>query len=164
MANQVPVTQQFDAFELESRGLREFVKIEFLGDSDATMYLTAHDQIEWLGRTWEFLPCKISESAQNSTGEMSRPKFTIVNPGGVFSVFIERGETDGALVTRYRALLSDIESGVSAYQKHMWIISRCINLNKYMAVFELRSTMDGAHFTLPARSFYPPEYPTVSLR
>lgn len=164
MRTDVPISQQFDAYELESRGIREFYKIEFLTVDDATMYLTPHDQIEWLGHVWEFLPCKLSENAQNSTGELSRPKFACVNPQGLFSIWIEKGQADGALVTRYRILMSDLEANVAAYTKSVWVISKVVNLNKDMAVFELRSTLDGANFTLPARGFYPPEFPTVSLR
>lgn len=164
MRTDIPISQQFDAFELESRGLREFYKIEFLPPAVATMYLTPHNEIEWIGHVWEFLPCKIAENSQNSTGEVSRPKFSAVNPGGVFSTWIEKGQADGALVTRYRTLLSDLEAGVAAYTKAVWTISKPLSLNKELVVFELRSTMDGANYTLPARSFYPPEFPTVSLR
>lgn len=164
MRTDVPVSQKFDAFELESRGLREFFKIEFQTQDEATMYLTPHDRIEWLDHIWEFMPCKIAENAQNSTGESSRPKFSIVNPEGIFSTWIETGLSDGALVTRYRILLSDLEAGVNAYTKNIWVMSKVASLTKDMAVFELRSTMDGANFQLPARSFYPPDFPTVSLR
>lgn len=164
MRTDIPISQQFDAFELESRGLREFYKIEFTTQDDATMYLSPHDQIEWLGHLWEFLPCKISENAQNTTGELSRPKFTIVNPEGIFSTWIENGYVDGALVTRYRILLSDLEAGVNAYTKSIWVMSKVATLTKDLAIFELRSTLDGANFSLPARSFYPPDFPTVSLR
>ena len=164
MRTDIPVSQQFDAHELESRGIREFYKIEFLTQDNSTMYLTPHDSIEWLGQVWEFLPCKLTENAQNSTGEMSRPKLSAFNPDGIFSLWIESGQTDGAIVTRYSALLSDIEAGVAAYTKNMWVISKVVNLNKHIVVFELRSTLDGANFSLPARGFYPPEFPSVSLR
>ena len=164
MTTNLPTSQQFDAFELESRGLREFFKVEFLTQDDATMYLTPHDSIEWLGHVWEFLPCKISENSQNTTGELSRPKFSVANPDGIFSTWIETGQADGALVTRYRILLSDLDAGVNAYTKNVWVLSKVASLSKDIVVFELRSTLDGANFSLPARSFYPPDFPTVSLR
>jgi phage-related protein len=164
MRSDIPTSQVFDAFELESRGLREFYKIEFLGPENSTMYLTPHNEIVWMDTTWEFLPCKISENSMNSNGEVSRPKFSTVNPDGIFSAWIQSGKADGAIVTRYRALLTDIEAGVSAYTKSLWVLSKVISLNKDMVVFELRSPMDGANFSLPARSFYPPDFPTVSLR
>ncbi len=160
----LPISQQFDAHELESQGIREFYKIDFVDESEATIYLSPHNEYTWLGNVWDFLPCKISESSQNSSGEMSRPKFSVVNPEGMFSLWIETGKADGALITRYRTLLSDLEAGVAAYAKSVWVMSKVLMLSKDMAVFELRSTIDGANFSLPARSFYPPDFPTVSLR
>lgn len=164
MRTDIPISQQFDAYELESKGIREFFKVEFLAEGQPILYLTAHDRIEWLGHVWEQIPCKMSDTAQNSNGEMSRPKFSVVNPDGLFSLWIESGLTDGALITRYRILLSDLEYGVSAYTKSVWIISKVISLNKDLASFECRSTMDGASYDLPARSFYPPFFPHVSLK
>lgn len=164
MRTDIPSTMVADAFELESRGIREFYKLEFLGDDAPTMYLSPHNPIDWLGITWEFLPCNISESSVSANGEVSRPKFTTVNPDGIFSTWIQTGKADGALVTRYRALLPDIQAGVSAYTKSLWTLSKVISLSKDLVVFELRSPMDGATFSLPARSFYPPDFPTVSLR
>ncbi len=159
----LPISQQFDAHELESRGIREFYKLEFLDTARSTMYLSPHNEYHWLGHTWEFLPSKIAESSQNSSGELSRPKFSIVNPSGIFSTWIEKGAADGALVTRYRTLMSDLEAGVAAYAKSVWVLSKVMSLTQDLVVFELRSTIDGANFSLPARSFYPPDFPSVSL-
>ena len=164
MRTDIPISQVFDAHELESRGLREFYRIEFLTPDSTTLYLTPHNRIHWLDNVWEFLPCKLTDNAQNSSGEQSRPKFSAVNPDGLFSLWIENGYAEGAIVTRYRALLTDIDAGVAAYTKALWVISKVVSLNKDMVVFELRSTLDGANYQLPARSFYPPEFSHVSLR
>lgn len=164
MTTNLPLSQQFDAFELENRGLREFFKIELLTDNPTELYLTPHVKTNWLGHVWEEIPCKMTDTAQNSSGEMNRPKFAVVNPDGLFSLWIEGGLTEGALLTRYRILLSDLEAGVAAYQKSVWIISKVVSLNKTMVTFECRSTLDGAGYDLPARSFYPPDFPHVSLR
>lgn len=162
MRNNVPISQQFDAFELESRGIREFFKIEFA--DGAVMNITPHNNCIFLDKEWEGLPCKISENAQNSGGEMSRPKFAVVNPQGMFSLWVESGYTDGAILTRYQVLISDLEAGVNAYTKNVWVMSKVVSLNKEMVIFECRSTIDGANFDLPARAFYPPDFPHVTLR
>ena len=162
MRTNIPLSQQFDAFELESRGIREFFKIE-LADG-AVMYLTPENPCTFLGFDWEGLPCKLSENSQNSSGEMSRPKFAVLNPNGMFSLWVESGYTDGAILTRYQVLMSDLEAGVNNYVKNVWVMSKVVSLNKNMVIFECRSTIDGANFDLPARSFYPPEFPHVTLR
>lgn len=164
MRTDVPISQQHDAFELESKGLRDFFKIEFLDPNDSILYLTPYDRIDWLDHTWESLPCKMTDNGQNSNGELSRPKFSAVNPDGLFSLWIEAGFADGALITRYRILQSDLNAGVAAYTKSIWVFSKVISLNKDLVTFECRSTLDGANYDLPARSFYPPDFPHVSLR
>lgn len=164
MRTDIPESQKFDAFELESQGIREFYKIEFLAPDDPVMYITPHNETVWMDQTWESLQCNMSENAQNSSGEMSRPKFTIVNPNGMFSLWIEAGYTDGAILSRYRVMLSDLEIGAAVYTKQIWTLSKVVSLNKKLAVFECRSTIDGPNFDLPARSFYPPDFPHVSLQ
>lgn len=162
--SQLPVSHQFDAHELESKGYMELFKIEFLEPEGSYMYLSPQNEVEWLGEIWEELPCKLSEVAQSSSGEMDRPKFSVANPGGVFSTWVEKGLAEGALVTRYRVLLSDYNVGNNAYAKSVWVLSKVMSLNKNIVVFELRSTLDGTNFTLPARSFYPPDFPSVRLQ
>lgn len=164
MSKNLPISQQFDAFELESKGIRQFFKVEFIAPGDPVLYITPHEQIEWLDQTWDSIPCQMSEATQNASGEMSRPKFSIVNPDGLFSLWIEDGATEGAVLTRYQALMTDIRNGVSAYVKQVWILSKVASLNKDLAVFECRTTIDGPNFDLPARSFYPPDFPHVTLR
>lgn len=162
--SQLPVSHQFDAHELESAGYMDLFKIEFLEPENSYIYLSPMNEVEWLDQTWEELPCKLSDVAQNSSGEMNRPKFSVANPAGLFSTWIEKGLAEGALVTRYRVLLSDFKVGNNAYAKSVWVLSKVVSLNKDIAVFELRSTLDGTNFTLPARSFYPPDFPSVRLQ
>ena len=164
MRTDIPLSQQFDAYELESKGLRDLFKVELNDASHTTLYVTPHAQVNYMDHTWEYFPCKLSDKAQNSTGEQSRPKLTFVNPKGAFSVLVEQGSVDGAIISRYRVLLSDLAADVRAYTKNMWIISKVVSLDKNLAVFELRSTLDGPNYLVPARSFYPPEFPHVSLR
>lgn len=164
MRTDIPISQQHDAYALESKGYRDFYKLELLDASQAVMFLSPYDTIEWMGQTWETIECKLTDFAQNSTGEQSRPKFACVNPNGIFSLWVERGALDGATLTRYQVLLSDLEAGVTAYTKRVWTVSKVLSLNNRMLTVELRSTLDGANFMLPARAYYPPEFPHVSLR
>lgn len=164
MRNDIPVSQQYDAFELESKGIRDFYKLELLDGANSVMYLSPYDQANWLGQTWETIQCKLTDYTQNSTGEQSRPKFAVVNPSGLFSLWVERGAVDGATLTRYQVLLSDLEAGVNAYTKRVWTVSKVLSLNTKMLTVELRSMLDGPNFMLPSRSYYPPDFPHVSLQ
>ena len=160
----IPLSQQIEAHKLEARGIRELFKIQFNDPGNTVQYMTAQNSITWADQLWEEWPCKITGYAQNSSGEKSRPKFTVANPNGIFSILIDQGHMDGAILSHYEVLASDIESDARIYNKHLWVIHRPISLNKNMAVFECRSTFDGHSFKIPARSFFPPEYPHVTLR
>lgn len=164
MRTDIPLSQKFDAYEIESKGLRDLFKIELRDASNSVMYLTPHNELYYMDQSWEYLPCKLTDNAQNSTGEQSRPKFAAVNPNGLFSLWVGSGALEGAIVTRYRVLLTDIEKDVRAYTRNMWIVSKVISLNKDIITIELRSTLDGINFKLPARTFFPPDFPHVSLR
>ncbi len=160
----LPASHIADAHELESKGLRDLYKIELRDTNNTILLVTPHNQVTWQGDTYEPLPCSLTESAQNSTGEQSRPKFSCANPEGIFSLWVQDGALDGAIFTRYRFLLPDLEANNNTYMRNLWVISKVMTLNKAMLVCELRSTLDGVTFMLPARSFYPPAFPHVSLR
>lgn len=164
MTQIVPSSHLADAHELESKGVRDLYKIELRDTSNTVLLFNAQNPVVWQGNTYESLPCSMTETAQNSTGEQSRPKFSSVNPDGLFSLWVQQGALDGAVFTRYRFLLTDLAEDNNTFVRKLWIMSKVISLNKSMLVCELRSSMDGVNFMLPARSFYPPAFPHVSLR
>lgn len=164
MIENLPRSQVEDAHSLTSTGYRDLYKIELRNADNTVLYINAYNPVEFMGQQYENLPCTLTEASQNTTGEQSRPKFTIVNPDGLFSLFIQRGALDGAILTRYRVLTNDLELNNGAFARNLWIISKVVALNKAQATFELRSSMDGVNYMLPARSFYPPAFPHVSLR
>lgn len=164
MIDNIPESHVIDSYDLNSKGYRDLFQLQLSGEENVIVLLTAENQITYLGNTYESLPCSLSESAQNSTGEQSRPKLTIANPDGMFSLFIQKGYMDGCVVTRYRVLLPDLQNDIASFQKSTWTVSQTVGLNKTLASFELRSSLDGVNYLLPARSFYPPAFPHVSLR
>ena len=160
----IPLSQQIEAYKLEAQGLRELFKLELKDNTGTVLYLTPHNQITWAGHTWEEWPCKITGYAQNSSGEKSRPKFTATNPEGVFSLWVDQGATDGAILTHYTVQTSDIDTNSAIYEKRIWVVNRPVSLNKNMVVLECRSTFDGHNYKIPPGAFFPPDYPHVSLR
>lgn len=161
--NNIPLAQEIEAHKLEAEGVRDLFKLQ-LADSVTVLYLTDKETLVWGDQTWEQWPNSFTGASQNSSGEKSRPKFTIANPEGIFSSWCEQGVIDGSVLTRYRVSKSDIESGVRNYAKNVWTISRVLNVNKNIASMECRSLLDGQSFILPSRAFYPPDFPHVSLQ
>lgn len=125
--------------------------------------LTGKKDVVWQGMTFESIAVTLTGEGVNTNGEWNRPKFTVANPDGVFSAFVAQGKMDGAMITRYRVNKADVDGNIGRYQMNVWRQSKTLSMNKKLVVFELRTPLDGPQFFLPARAFYPPEYPHVSL-
>lgn len=160
----VPDSHLNDVHELESKGFRDLYQIDLRNAENTVLYFSSQNEVTYRGILWEALPCKLAESGQNSTGEQSRPKFTCANPDGLFSIWLQKGALDGAVFTRYRVMLPALEANLNEYIRNLWIVSKVLMLNKQNATLELRSIMDGVNYQLPHRSFYPPDFPHVSLQ
>lgn len=160
----VPLSQQIDAHKLESEGLRQLFKLQLRDPGSTVLYLSPTNTITWADQQWDEWPCNLTGRAQNSSGEKSRPKFSVANPEGVFSLWVGQGVLEGAILNEYEVLTADVKADARVYTRRVWVIHRPISLNKNIAVFECRSVMDGQNFKIPARAFYPPEYPHVSLQ
>lgn len=162
MKEDLTAKQREDAFSLTPEGMVELLQID-LPTGQTSLRFSKHRELRYLGATWESVPFNLTEMGVNTQGEAKRPKLSIPNPDGAFSAWIAQGAADSALVTRYRVLQSDLEAGVSAFQRRVWRISKPLSLSKSLVVFELRSPLDGQMFVLPGRAFYPPEFSHVSL-
>lgn len=68
------------------------------------------------------------------------------------------------MILRYRVLRKHIDMDVNIFQREMWMVSRVVGLKKEGIQLELRTTIDGPFFVIPARMFMPPEFPTVSMQ
>lgn len=154
-----------ESMKLEAQGYHELFQITMKprGLPQQNLFITSMKEVFWQGKTWEAVPAVLVGYGQNSSGEQNRPKFTIVNPDGLFTKYVHQGWTDNAEVVRYRVLKSHLEANINSFVKHVWRISKPLAISVAQATFELRGALDGQHFLLPARAFFPPEFPHVSL-
>lgn len=162
----LPQSHVEEAMKLEARGLVELFRIDLKapGNTILTLRICPQKELTWQGTTWYAdTPCSVSDSSLNVSGETSRPKFTIVNPEGVWSRYIHQKYSDNAIVTRYRVLRPHIDSNSNISQMSAWRISKTLSLSKNLAVFEMRTALDGHNFKIPRDTYRPPNYPTVSV-
>lgn len=154
-----------EAMQLDAQGYYELYSIS-LNPPDGggyQIYLCPQKDVVWQGKTWESFPCNLIGYSRESSGENSRPKFSVANPTGVFSRYVHAGWMDNAEIIRWRVLKNHLEENVNSYAKNTWRVGKTLSLSKTFAVFELRSALDGQDFILPGRQFAPPEFPFVSL-
>ncbi|KGX19284.1 phage minor tail protein L [Burkholderia pseudomallei] len=164
MRSDLPDTHVSQSFELSADALVDLFKMELNSISGGTVLcMTAKTQVTWQGMVFESIPITLAGEGVRTDGQWNRPKLTIANPDGLFSAFIAQGKTDSATITRYRCHLEDVRNNVGRYQINIWRVSKTLSMSNSMATFELRTPLDGQMFYLPARAFYPPEFPHVSL-
>jgi phage-related protein len=164
MRTDLPESHVQESMKLEALGYVDLIELRMFHTSgNVTLYLTGQVDRVWQGKTWEGWAYSISESSQSVTGEMSRPKFTVVNPEGVFSKYALQGYLENALVTRYRVLVPDVVNNVNSFQRNVWRVSKIVSVGKTLVSCEMRGAIDGHNFFFPTRTYRPPEFPAVSI-
>lgn len=161
MRDDLPTSVNETLHDLTVEPLVSLFKVTF---KDLTeMFLSPQEEVTWQGDLYETLPCQITELSYSSDGKLNRPNFSIVNPAGLFSQAVANGVVEGATLKRIRILKSDLEADNDFSVQEQFKVSRVQSLTKDLLVVELRSALDGQNFKLPARAFYPPEFPHVKL-
>lgn len=127
------------------------------------LFLTTHPDIEWNGQKWLNFPLELSGDSLKTGGELVRPQLKLGNPQGIFSYAISANQIYSGTVRRYRVLRTHLESGAVSFLTNFWDIGKVASLNRDYLVLELRSPMDRHDYNLPARQFFPPEFPYVKL-
>lgn len=131
--------------------------------SGASFYLSPQMEMTWQGNTYSDIPCTMTDMKRDSQGRLNRPKFSFANPAGIFTADLYQGLMDNASVVRIRVLYADLLANNNFSIKETFKVSRIMSISKHVASVELRDVLDGHQFRLPARAFYPPEFPHVRL-
>ncbi len=153
--------------KLEAEGIVTLYRIDLRppGSSVFSLYICPTKAVVWQSANWlNDTPCLVTDTGMFSSGETVRPKFSIVNPEGIFTRYVHQKAVDNAVIRRYRVLRSDVENNVNAYELAQWRVSKVINLDRDLVVCELRSSLDGPLFRIPVDTYRPPKYPTVSVQ
>lgn len=164
MRTDLPADMKTTAQELSPDAIVHLFKMELTDSGTPTViYFTSHKQVTWLGNTYSEIPCTMTQMEQDSQGRANRPKFSFANPGGIFTAPIQQGIMNNAALTRFRVLKADLDADVDAKVTEKFFVSKITMVNKDMVSVELRDIFDGHMFKFPARAYYPPEFPNVSL-
>lgn len=158
----VPASHMEDGLKLDADGIVDLYQI-ILADNAGIIYLKKDHDVTWQGNHYEGTGVMLDGVAQHSDDEVSRPKFTIFNPNGVYSYLLDRGMLDFATVVRYRVLKEHIDYDLPIYRRQQWRVSRIASVKNPAITLELRDILDGQNYTTPARMFIPPDFPLVSL-
>ncbi len=162
MSNNIPDSIRDDAFNLD--GAAQSILYRITLANAAVLYLSPKGEFTWQGNIYEEIPCHMTGSDRKADSEASRPRFTIVNPGGMFTSAVHERHLEGAILTRHRLMTSDLIANNNSALSDTYRISRVMNVTKDLIVVECRRGLDGANFKLPNRTFRPPEFTVVRTR
>lgn len=168
--NDLPIEHIEDALTLTGSAYRNFFEIQLY--PSGFLYLTPEATTTWQGKTYENWGMKLSGVARSSDDATARPKLGIANftydenqvpIKGVFSALHGQNAIEGATVIWRKVLIQHVDSDTDVKQERRWRVSRIASETPTLIMLELRNTLDGPRFTIPARKFLPPEFPQVKM-
>lgn len=149
-----------DAHKLQGDGKVYLYEIQ---TTEGTLFLKANDTVTWQGTLWAGTAIQLDAVSQNSDGQKSRPTLTMANPGGVYSAMAHRLAFDNCKVIERAVLRTHIDSDVNIFQQRQWAGRLITGLNRISLTMQLRESLDGPRFLLPARMYTPPNFPSVTV-
>ncbi len=165
--NAVPTgdsTQVKEAHSLNPEPYIELYELSLPAVSEGfKIFLSPRQEIQWQGKTWEQFACELTGMNTNSGGELVRPKFQVMNPASIFSLYVAQGKLDNATLRKYRVLAQHITDNLDISLQYYWKVGKVLNLNRNAITLELRAFYDGQKFQLPIRKYFPPDFTHVSL-
>lgn len=157
----LPTSILESAFELSPPGMIQLFRLSLAGGTIFRM--CPERQVTWLGNVYDALPCGMSDLKTEADGKVNRPSFTFANPEGLFTSAIGQGLLENATLTRYLVLTTDLDANNPFSIESTWKILQVLSLQRKLVVVQCREPHDMPAFVLPARAFYPPEFPHVRL-
>lgn len=156
----IPAEQLEDAHKLEGDGI--VYLYEMTPRAGGIVYFKANNSVTWQGHSYTGTAVQIDGRSKTSDGTLTRPKLTLANPNAIYSSLVAAGSLDNATLVEKKVLYAHITGDNNIYSQCTWRVRRITSLNKFSVVLELRDTLDGQRFLLPARMYIPPYFPAVS--
>lgn len=161
----LPLNIEQQAHSLTPDQLLTLLKVEIFpqdGASSLILYLSETRNVVFNNITYSSAAFSLVGAGLDASGEKTRPRLQLPNQQGMFSVFAQNGDLEGARVDRYRVHPDDEGSSNQAV-KHSWYVSRVEIVTQAMIVLELAALTDGAKVVMPYRKFALPEFKSVRL-
>lgn len=159
-----PLSHIVEATKLTADAEVYLYRLDLRPSGSQSVYLKSDETVFWQGQIWEGLAIAMSGVGRYADEKFSRPRLVLQNPDGIFSKLISQGALDGADVVRFKVLKGDLDRDRGVYQMQSWWIARVVSLSRVSVQCELREQLDGPNFILPAHTYSPPEFPTVTIR
>lgn len=160
----VPYSQVVDAHKLDADGMVSLFKIEPI--AGGVVYAKAGVEFTYLGTDYEGLPVQVTGEKWTADTSTPTPRFLIGQEDLdllPFKGLISDGYLDGAKITRYQVLLTDMLENINSKRTTVFRVKRVESYGRTKIVL-LLSTFSGAiSQTYPFRQYTPPDFPWVEV-
>jgi lambda family phage minor tail protein L len=166
----LPIQHREDVLKLESDAYVELYEVNFY--PSGSMFISPHRKVTWQGNTYELWGMKLDGIEFNSDDKTARPKLSLANftyddnqepVRGVFSALHLQNALESATVIQRRVLKANLEANADIKEELRWKVSRIASETPDVITLELRNSLDGPRYTIPARKFNPPDFPQVKM-
>lgn len=166
----LPIEHITDAQSLEADAYVDLYEIRFY--PSGAMFVTADRECTWQGNKYNIWGLRLTGVAKSSDDETSRPKLALANftynddgeaIKGVFSAIHAQNALEGSTVILRKVLKTNVLNDVDIKEEMRWRVARIAAETPTIMTLELRNTLDGPRYTIPARKFNPPEFAQVKL-
>jgi len=170
MSLPAPIEQIRDTQQLQAEAYVHLYEIQLY--PTGSMFLNPHYEINWQGNTYNFWGMKLTGLATSSDDKTSRPQLSLANftygidgqpIKGVFSALSAQDKIEGATVIRRSILKPHADENINKFTELRWKVAKIVTNTPDVVTLELRNTLDGPRFTMPARKYLPPDFPQVTL-
>lgn len=162
--------QRVDSQKLQADAKIDLFEIQLY--PSGSLYVCRDFTTTWQGHTYQFWGVDLTGVGSSSDDSTSRPKFSVANYSydsegepinGVFSALNAQNMLEGGTVIRRRVLKAHLDTNTNIKEEVRFKISKISSLRRDIITLELRNTLDGPRFTIPARKFLPPDFPQVKM-
>lgn len=161
MRTGIPASIAVSAVDLAPSGLVSLYRLTL---KNGTVFrMSPKTEVTWQGGLFEAIPCVMTELQIEADGKANRPTFSFANPEGMFTQYLYGGLLENAELRRYRLLYSDLLANNNFAVTETLRVAQILTVTKQLIAVQLRDVYDGHSFMLPARAYYPPEFPHVKL-
>lgn len=166
----LPTNQIVDSQSLNGDAIVDLYEIQFY--PSGSMFVSPDRAVTWQGNQYQVWGIRLTGIAKSSDDETSRPKMSIANftydedgnpLKGVFSAIHAQGALEGSTVILRKVLLNNLLDNLNIKEEMRWKVGRIASETPTIITLELRNSLDGPRFTVPARKFTPPEFSQVKL-
>ncbi len=161
----IPAEHIADSHKLLADGIVELFEITPSGGS-GTIYVKNDNNATWQGNTYTGFPISLSGEKRLSDTGLSMPKMTLGDGTLSLSPFkplVYDGYLDNAVVVRKRLLLDNLINNRLIYEGSTYRIKRVEEYSRLRITAQLATISDSLGFSMPYRTYLPPDFPSVQM-